>query len=154
MARVSRPTKCAELRISGLDDSISAVEVVTAIAQRSECPAEMVKIGEIRRTSSDTGTIWVSCPVPATNKIEGGGRFLIRWVPAQVKILSSRLLQCYKYLHNGHVCAECSSEVDRSNDCYRCGQAGHKFAKCTATPNFSLCIAANKAADHVLGSKR
>ncbi|CAG9578917.1 unnamed protein product [Danaus chrysippus] len=39
-ARISRPQKCAELRVSGLDDSASAPEIAAAIANSGLCAAE------------------------------------------------------------------------------------------------------------------
>ncbi|XP_063896652.1 uncharacterized protein LOC135118456 [Helicoverpa armigera] len=47
-ARVSRPHKCADLRIMGLDDSATAEEVVAAVARTGGCSADEVKAGTIR----------------------------------------------------------------------------------------------------------
>ncbi|XP_046974641.1 translation initiation factor IF-2-like [Vanessa cardui] len=46
--RVSRPTKCAVLRISGLDDSATIEEVVAAVSKTGGCPPDQVKAGTIR----------------------------------------------------------------------------------------------------------
>ncbi|XP_038213330.1 uncharacterized protein LOC119833410, partial [Zerene cesonia] len=56
--RITRPTKCAELRISGLDDSTTSEEVTAAIVKTAGCLPEMIKIGTIRRGRSGTGTVW------------------------------------------------------------------------------------------------
>ncbi|KAF9804839.1 hypothetical protein SFRURICE_007742, partial [Spodoptera frugiperda] len=39
-ARVSRPTKCLDLRILGLDDSVTEHEVVAAVARTGGCPVD------------------------------------------------------------------------------------------------------------------
>lgn len=152
--RVSRPTMCADLRISGLDVSVSAEEVVAAIAQRGGCPPESVKAGALRPGFRGTNTVRVSCPMAAAKKVGSGGRLLIGWVAAQVSLLQPRPLQCFRCLHKGHVSAKCTSEVDRSGECYRCGQEGHKAAECPAAgAKCSLCSAAGKPAGHRVGSK-
>ncbi|OWR43207.1 gag protein [Danaus plexippus plexippus] len=68
--RVSRPTKCADLRISGLDDSVTQEEVTAAVSKLGGCPPDQIKTGMIRRGVSGLGTILVSCPVAAAKKIK------------------------------------------------------------------------------------
>lgn len=151
--RVSRPTKCAELRLSNLDDSVTPGEVVAAVARVGGCAEDQVKTGEIRPDHTGLGSLWVRCPVTAAKKVAEGGRFLVGWSSAQVKLLESRPMRCFRCLESGHVIAQCQSQVDRSELCYRCGQPGHKSAQCTAAPHCVLCKATGKSADHVLGSK-
>jgi hypothetical protein len=151
--RVSRPTKCAELRLSSLDDSVTPAEVVAAISRAGGCTEDQVKTGEIRPDHTGLGTLWVRCPVTAAKKVADGRRFLVGWSSAQVKILESRTMRCFRCLESGHVKAQCQAQTDRSELCYRCGQPGHKSAKCTAAPHCVLCKATDKPADHLLGSK-
>lgn len=154
VTKVSRPVKCSEIRISGLDDSVSAAEICNAVAQRGGCSVESIKAGEIQQDFQGSYSIWVRCPVTAAKTLEETGRLLIGWVAARVTLLQPRPMRCYRCLHNGHVRAQCTAEVDRSNECYRCGRTGHKAAKCSAVvPKCSLCAAANKPANHRLGSK-
>ncbi|XP_026331173.1 uncharacterized protein LOC113238563 [Hyposmocoma kahamanoa] len=53
----------------------------------------------------------------------------------------------------GHTRALCPSSVDRSGLCFRCGLVGHSASGCTATPRCSVCIAARRPADHVMGGR-
>lgn len=153
--KVSRPSLCSELRIVGLDDSVTTEEVAAAVAQHGGCPVESVKVGEIKMDSRGSGAVWTKCPVTAAKKLQAGGRLLIGWVSASVKMLEPRPMRCYRCLETGHVRVNCTSEVDRSDECYRCGQPGHKAAGCTATaPKCSLCAAANKPSDHRSGDKK
>ncbi|PZC81710.1 hypothetical protein B5X24_HaOG212154 [Helicoverpa armigera] len=136
-ARVSRPHKCADLRIMGLDDSATAEEVVAAVARTGGCSADEVKAGTIRPDFRGTCTITVSCPVTAAKNIVDGRRLLVGWVSAQVKLLDPRPLRCFRCHVGHHVGVRCPSEVDRSALCFRCGQPGHKAVECSATPHCS-----------------
>ncbi|XP_063361462.1 uncharacterized protein LOC134650438 [Cydia amplana] len=151
--RVTRPTKCAELRLSNLDDSVTPEEVVAAVARVGECATDQVKTGEIRLDYSGLGTVWVRCPVTAAKKVADGGRFLVGWSSAQVKLLEPRVMRCFRCLECGHVKAQCQAQVDRGGLCYRCGKPDHKAAQCSAAPHCAVCDSAGKPASHVLGSK-
>ncbi|XP_075982165.1 uncharacterized protein LOC142980587 [Anticarsia gemmatalis] len=153
IVRVSRPTKSAELRIMGLDDSASPEEVRAALSRAGECPADSVRLGQIRLGPHGGGSIWACCPVAAAKKIVDGRRLLIGWVSARVELLPPRERRCYRCLEGGHVCARCTSEVDRSGTCFRCGKPGHIARSCSEAPNCAVCAAAGKPAAHVVGSK-
>lgn len=152
-ARVSRPTVTAELRVEGLDDSVTPEEVVAAIARNGGCPPDNVVAGEIRSGVDGLGTVWVRCPVAAANKAADGGRLLVGWVSARVKLLPKRAVQCFRCLEKGHVRAQCTAQIDRSELCFRCGRPGHRAAQCSGAPNCSLCAAAGKRSEHRLGGK-
>jgi hypothetical protein len=105
--------------VSGLEDSVTLEEVVTAVAQAGGCCA-----GEVNthRSSWSLGSVWIRCPLTAATKINGStggrgdapsiGKLRIGWTP-----LPKRGLQCYKCLELGHY----KSTVNRSDLCYRCG---------------------------------
>lgn len=151
--RVHRPIKCAEMRISGLDDSVTSDEVATAISRTGDCTIQSVKAGEVRQDRRGLGSCWVRCPVEAAKKIVGSKRLLVGWVSATVKLLEPRGLRCFRCLEKGHVREQCSSDVDRSSQCYRCGQVGHKAGTCSAVPHCTICAVAKKPADHMVGSR-
>jgi hypothetical protein len=153
VARVDRPTKTADVRLTGLDDSVDVNDVIAAVVDSAECPAPSVKCGEIRRDIWGLGSVLVRCPVAAAKKICESGRLKVGWVIAQVKLLPARPMRCYRCLELGHVKARCEADVDRSDLCYRCGQAGHKAGQCTAEPHCVLCAVAGKAANHRTGNK-
>jgi hypothetical protein len=155
VVRISRPTMCAELRLTQLDDSVSLGEVVAAVAKVGGCEESQVKAGEIRQDASGLGSIWLRCPVAAAKKVAEAdrGRLQVGWVRAAVKLLDKRPMRCYRCLEKGHVKAQCTRETDRSDVCYRCGKPGHRAAGCSATPHCVVCADAGKKADHGLGSK-
>ncbi|KAL0861199.1 hypothetical protein ABMA27_008767 [Loxostege sticticalis] len=150
--KISRPTKCSELRVSGLDDAVTAEEIAAAVAKLGDCPVEQVKVGTPRSDHTGLFASWVRCPVAAAKKVVDG-RLLVGWVAARVKLLPNREMRCFKCLEAGHVQAVCPVEVDRSRQCYRCGQLGHIAADCTNEPHCTLCAAADKPAGHRVGSK-
>ncbi|XP_052742337.1 uncharacterized protein LOC112057814 [Bicyclus anynana] len=151
--RVSRPVKCVDMRVSGLDDSVSNNDVVAEIASRGGCTADQIRFGEIKRSFSGLGTLWLRCPVTAAKKVAESGRLLVGWVSVQIKILDERPRRCYRCLESGHLIAQCSAEVDRSDTCYRCGQAGHKARECSAAPHCRVCEDAGRPANHLGGSR-
>ncbi|KOB73223.1 Gag-like protein [Operophtera brumata] len=71
--RVTRPVKCAELRVAGLDDSVTETDVVEAIARVGACSPNEVKVAGIRRNSVGLGAAFVRCPVSAAKRVWGAG---------------------------------------------------------------------------------
>ncbi|XP_061719323.1 neurofilament heavy polypeptide-like [Cydia pomonella] len=153
VVQVSRPTKNAEVRISGLDDSVTPEDVKEAVAKVGGCHLDQIKCGEIRQDFSGLGSIWVRCPITVVKKLTESGRLLVGWVSARVQLLDQKPMRCFRCLEAGHVRAQCRAQEDRSDLCYRCGQPGHKAATCSATPHCAVCAAANKPAGHMIGSK-
>ncbi|XP_028166795.1 uncharacterized protein LOC114357398, partial [Ostrinia furnacalis] len=62
---LTRPEKRAGVRISGLDESVTREEVAEAVASKTGCSLEAVRVGEIRRSSRGEGIATLSCPVVA-----------------------------------------------------------------------------------------
>ncbi|XP_045772961.1 M protein, serotype 24-like [Maniola jurtina] len=70
--KVSRPTKNAELRILGLDDSVNTEELEATIARVGDCSPAQVKSSPISSGFNGLGTAVVSCPVAAAKKLAEG----------------------------------------------------------------------------------
>ncbi|TGZ54440.1 hypothetical protein DBV15_12725 [Temnothorax longispinosus] len=123
--RAARPTKCVELRLRSLDDSVTQGEIAAAIAAVGSCLEGDVRVGEILRPPKGMGIVWARCPTGAASEAE---------------LLQTRPLRCYRCLDMGHVWALCTSLVDRSGLCYRCGVSGHRASLCpAAAPKCPLC---------------
>ncbi|XP_045541165.1 uncharacterized protein LOC123722718 [Papilio machaon] len=153
VVRVSRPTKSVALRVSGLDDSTTKTEVVAAVAAAGGCPAEQLRAGEVSTGRDGLGSVVIQCPVAAAKKVVTGGRILVGWVSAQVKLMDARPLMCYRCFRTGHISVQCQEGVDRTDLCFRCGQPGHKARGCSAALHCVVCAAAGIPAEHRVGSR-
>jgi len=152
--RVTRPVKRVEMRVSGLDDSITPDEVLAAIAAAGDCSAGEVKVGKINLSPAGRlGSVWASCPAAAAKKMIDAGPLSIGWITARVKALGARPLHCFKCLGVGHTRATCKAEADRKGHCYRCGVEGHVAAGCAAEPHCSFCADEGHPAGHRYGGK-
>lgn len=138
-AKISRPTIRAELRIIGLDDSVTVTEIEHVISDLG-CPISEVRSSEIRWMRNGPGAAWVQCPLIITNKIMETGKFRIGWTVVCAELVRKRPIQCYKCWAFDHVGFSCRAEVDRKGHCYFCGKAGHTARYCTAeAPDCLLC---------------
>jgi len=150
--RITRPTRMAELRITGLDDSIGQADVAVAIGKLGDASWLDVKTGEIRRTQRGMGTMWARCPLEAAIKVAEHGRITVGWSSARVELLKRRPLQCFRCLALGHVRTKCPSLVDRSQACHNCGVEGHVARNCRAPLNCPVCVERGFDSKHRAGS--
>ncbi|XP_049869342.1 uncharacterized protein LOC126369092 [Pectinophora gossypiella] len=109
VVKVSRPIKRADMRIVGLDDSVSVQEVVEAVATAGGCATDAVRTGVIREGAGGMGSLMVSCPVAAAKRV-AKGRLLVGWTSVQVRVLEPRPLRCFRCHETGHAHAMCESE--------------------------------------------
>lgn len=151
-AKINRPIKKADLRIAGLNESVTSSELVTAMATFGGCAIEDCKVGEIRRGPTGLGTVWASCPATAAKKMVDARRIRVGWVMARIEALSPRPFQCFRCLEPGHTRARCSAPFDRGDKCYRCGQPGHTARGCAESPKCPLCSDIGRPSGHRLGS--
>ncbi|XP_070160599.1 uncharacterized protein [Polyergus mexicanus] len=145
--RLARPVRKAELRLRGLDRSLTAAGIAAAVAGGGGCAAEEVRVGDIKFPTRGLGTAWLQCPLRAANKVAAARAIQVGWSRAQVELLDKRPLQCFRCLEKGHVQQHCSSPIDRRGCCYRCGKPGHLARDCAdnvslAERGFGLGIAA------------
>ncbi|KOC58536.1 hypothetical protein WH47_10409, partial [Habropoda laboriosa] len=153
-AKVAHPTKHGELRVSGLDESVTTQEVANAIATFGGCQAEGVRTGLIRSSPNGLGTLWVRCPLAVARKLATAGRLRVGWISARVEALRARPLQCYRCLEVGHTQQRCTAGVDRSQRCYRCGDSAHRAGQCPAAdPKCPLCTDLGRPTGHRLGAR-
>ncbi|TGZ55450.1 hypothetical protein DBV15_12415 [Temnothorax longispinosus] len=150
--RVARPVKTAKIRVKGLDDSVSTAKLAEALARKGAGPASSIQVGPIKRAPSGTGTAWARCSLAAANRVVAEGRLTVGWALAGVDILEQRPLQCFRCLEEEHVRAQCRSEIDRSGECYRCGEPGYRAQNCAAPLRCSLCSKEGAPARHRAGS--
>lgn len=154
VARVVRPVKCATLLVSDLDDSVTKEEVVTKVALVGGCSPDQIKSGNLWIGRGGMRALRLTCPVTAVKKVLDGGRFLVGWCSATVRVLEERPLRCYKCLCTGHTSACCPSAASRAELCFRCGKSGHKATTCSDKPHCPVCAEAGKPAGHNMGGRK
>lgn len=162
--RISVPQKTAEMRVTGLDDSVTLDEVVAAVAEAGGCRTDEVTVGEPHRASRGLTSVWLRCPLKAARRISTSGdgtsddsggtrRIVVGWSTARIRPLPTRRLHCFRCLELDHVRRHCASTIDRSDRCYRCGESGHRARDCSSrVPRCPLCADLGVLATHRMGS--
>lgn len=150
---ITRPTKKAELRLSGLDDSTTTQEVKTVLADIGKCDPQDIRTGNIRFTPRGLGTLWVQYPLPAALQIEAQERIRLGWTYIRATLLKQRPLQCFKCFERGHVRYNCTNPVDRSNRCYNCGSTAHQARDCKYRMKCPICSDLGLPAFHKVGGE-
>lgn len=128
--RVARSSKRVELRVRGFDESIFPCEIVQAVAELGGCPAEDIRLEEIRGPQFGLRSVWVQCPVVAGGKIAVAGKVRLGWVTAPVDGTAGPM-RCHCCLEREHVLTRCPGP-DRSGRCYRCGDSTYNAVGCRA----------------------
>lgn len=151
-ATVIRPTKTGELLLRGIDESITADEVITSISNLGGCTLDQIKLGSLKIMRNGLGTVWARCPLEAAIKLAELGPIRLGWTCISVELLQARKLQCFKCMEFGHVKTKCTNEIDRSTLCYKCGQNGHIARDCIEPPSCVLCREKGYDSKHRIGS--
>lgn len=148
---IGRPEKRGEIRIWGIEPSVTEEEIRGAIAEAGGCSREEIKVGQKKIMIRGLGVVWARCPLQAAVKIGGLRSLRIGWGSAGVELLQERPLQCFRCLERGHVRAQCRSKEDRSDNCYRCGVRGHLAKECGSAEHCILCSEEGRQAGHRMG---
>jgi hypothetical protein len=96
-AKVIVPRRNAELRVTGLEDSIISVEVAATVAEAGHYQAAVVSVGVISAAPRGLVSVWLRYPLTAARKIGGssggrgdtppGGKLHIGWSAARISHL-------------------------------------------------------------------
>lgn len=150
-AKIARPIAKGEIRMIGLDDSVTIEKVADAIVQYGKCTLEDTKVG-IRPMNNGLFTIWAQCPLSAAVKIANLKKIKLGWTLVRVDLLDPRPVQCFKCWRFEHLKNSCTSEVDYSGLCFKCGGDDHRAKTCDRSPRCKICSIDGKEASHRLGS--
>ncbi|XP_029670925.1 uncharacterized protein LOC115240097 [Formica exsecta] len=151
-AKVARPIVKGEIRLVGLDDSISENEVACVVTQYGGCKEEEIKVGTIRPMNNGLFTVWAQCPLSAAIKTANSKKVRIGWTIARVDLLDARPVQCFKCWRFGHVRLTCTAEEDYSRLCFKCGGPGHAARDCNLPSSCKICLSEGKNPNHRIGS--
>ncbi|XP_072761523.1 uncharacterized protein [Anoplolepis gracilipes] len=151
--RVKCPQKMADLRIRGLEDSITRAEIVAAISGEGKCGFSDVKVGAfVKAPRTGLNTVLVQCPIDAANKLTQMGKVPISWYKLPIELLPRLPLRCFKCMEEGHVQQQCGSDRSCANMCFRCGKEGHKANSCSEQKvHCALCVDFGAPAGHRMG---
>lgn len=149
---VSRPVKFGELRLKGIDPSVGQDEITRALAAAGGCASEQIRLGPIRKNIRGVQSAWAKCPLSSAIKLADLQKIEIGWSVMYVKILRGRPTQCFKCWGYGHVRSMCRSSVDKSGNCFNCGEAGHNIGNCSSAPKCIVCKESGRASNHRMGS--
>lgn len=149
---VARPTIMGELRLFGLDDSITKEEVKEAISNKGNCKLTEIHVGEIGRMRSGAGMVWLKCPLTAAILLSKAEKICIGWSSVRIEMLSPREKQCFRCWRFGHLKYNCKSDIDRTGRCYKCGSSEHKIKECAEEAQCVICKESNKDWHHRMGS--
>ncbi|XP_020296328.1 uncharacterized protein LOC109861193 [Pseudomyrmex gracilis] len=152
-ASVTRPVRRGEIRIVGLDMSVSPADIEDRISSGDFGPCRRfeVTVGPITQGRDRLGMTWACCPFEVAAKLANSGRLKVGWSSARVALLPGRKLQCFKCLEFGHVRQACRNEVDRTGMCYRCGKDGHLARNCKDVARCVLCADRSLPSGHRIG---
>jgi len=151
---ISRPSRSHELRLRGLDLSVTVGDVASAVADMGGCGKEEVRVGPFRPAVAGLRNVWVRCPARVALRLAGApGGLRVGWSTAKVDLLALRPTRCFRCLGRGHTQQRCPpSMVDRARCCYNCGREGHGSGSCGSSPHCPICASLGKDARHRAGS--
>jgi len=151
---INRPVKKVQLKLSGLDDSVTILDIKKAFTENSKCNREDVTCGPIRFFRGGLGTSVVQCPVAIALHIFETGNFCIGWSTIHIELLKARPVRCFRCFAVGHTVQRCPSAVDRTQCCFRCGLPGHKSLDCVNEVRCPVCDERNLSTNHLAGGER
>ncbi|XP_029679589.1 uncharacterized protein LOC115245420 [Formica exsecta] len=67
--KIARPVRKAEVRLRGLDRSLRADDIASAVAAKGDCQPGDVRVGDIKFPARGMGTVWVQCPLATANRM-------------------------------------------------------------------------------------
>lgn len=150
---IARPTKKADMRLAGLDDSATVKEIKDTIAEIGGCAADDIRSGPVRMSPRGLGTIWLQCPLTMALKVMEKKRVRIGWTYVRPEILKQRTMHCFRYLEKGHVQQNCTNTIDRRSRCYNCGSTAHQVRTCTEKHRCPVCIDYGLPTNHRVGTE-
>lgn len=151
--KITRPTKKAELRVSGFDDSITSSDIIRTLSKHGECHSDDLKCSDIR-IFRGMGSIWIKCPIAAAAKImekDKSDKLTIGWCAVRVELLRNRPMQCFKCFALGHPIQRCPSKIERHNRCLNCGNLNHTANACKNKAKCIVCEERGIRSDHRIG---
>ncbi|XP_011707931.1 PREDICTED: uncharacterized protein LOC105462776 [Wasmannia auropunctata] len=151
--QIRRPTLRGELRLAGLHASVTTEELIETLAKEGGCNVANVRLGSFRLARSGLRTVWLQCPLDTATRLAETGRLRVGWSTALVTLLKRRPMQCFRCFATCHVRDSYPSEVDRTDKCFNCCEAGHTMRDCGRPPCCPICREKSLNYNHRAGSE-
>jgi hypothetical protein len=151
-AAICRPQVIQELLLLGVDPTVDAGEIATAVtsAVGGDAATGPLKV-TLQQSRDGTQSARLLLPVAEACTLAAAGRLQLGWTKARVRVPGKRPQRCYRCHLTGHLAAACRGE-DRSLLCYNCGGQGHVAATCPNAAHCQTCAKAGKSAKHRFGT--
>lgn len=154
--KIYRPSKKAELRLSGFDESITTRDIMDALTTNGKCHQDDFRHSEIKFFRG-LGSIWIKCPIAVALRIlekNKTNKLTIGWCAVKIELLKNKPMQCFKCSALGHPIQRCPSKTDRFNKCMNCGDPNHMINQCRNKSKCQVCEERGLRSDHRVGSMR
>lgn len=97
-----------ELRLFGLDDSISKEKIKETISVHGKCKLMEIQTSEIKTMKNGLGMIWVKCPLITAAQLSKMEKNAY-WSVIKIEMLHAREKQCFRCCRFGHLKYTCVS---------------------------------------------
>lgn len=118
-AKIKRSLLLANVRLTGLDDSISIEEVKCTLSEIGNCTPNNIRVNAIRPMTNGFGITWAQLPVEAALRATKESRIWIGWTSTRIELLAQKRIQCFKCWNFGHARYTCKNSIDRTNLCFK-----------------------------------
>nr|XP_012217358.1 PREDICTED: uncharacterized protein LOC105669144 [Linepithema humile] len=150
--KIRKPIKNSQLKLMGLDDSVSTSEICSILADIGKCSTDSISCSPVRFVRGGLGVAYVRCPIAAAVGILEATRINIGWTTVRVEPMDPKPLQCFRCLAVGHTFQRCPESKDRRNCCYRCGEFTHRASECRNRIKCPACVDRGLKDDHLAGT--
>lgn len=136
------------VQISDVDEEATNEDILTAITERAGI-IEEVNITSKRKVGRGVQLIYATIPTSAVHKVIP--RLRIGYTNCKVRQIIN-VKKCFKCQGFGHTRANCTGK-EVTDQCWRCGETGHKSRACERNPKCFLCVR-EATNDHMMGTRR
>nr|XP_012218038.1 PREDICTED: uncharacterized protein LOC105669575 [Linepithema humile] len=93
-----KPIKTSQIKLLGLDDSITLIEISKILAEIGACSPSSISCSPIRFVRGGLGVSYARCPISASVRILEAARISIGWTTVRVEPVDPKPLQCFRCL--------------------------------------------------------
>ncbi|KAK9693477.1 Endonuclease-reverse transcriptase [Popillia japonica] len=111
--------------ILGIDPSTKEQEVRQAVATEIKVSESDIQIRALKKDKFGDQTVIAEVPRDQAAPLIKSRKIRIGWTDCGVRERMD-IDRCFRCLEYGHKTRSCTAEIDRSNDCIKCGEKGHK----------------------------